>query len=662
MKKTDFSPTSKKINESLRTGEYYIWTVHFQDGTSSRVKIVSDTTSKESIEKHFGKPVAKIDYSFSIKSAMTPPDQEQMNNYHRQQDELLARRNLDRPFEEAMVQEADETPAPGDQIRTNKMTMDGVVESIEGDVVFFRLADGRRMKTPLSNVTVVEKIIGDEMGESIKFSPGRGPDVDHMHGAVYNHGNTPPVARSNRQTHTDYSTWEKKANHLNTVLHNDDCEITSDRYSSTYTAPSGKIFAAWNKRTNVGFVDSDVTESIDDVLENVYKQWNKEKVNELSTSKLNQYKDAAGDPVNIRSMPLRKLAKHVQGVSTANSKLNSRQGVKRQGPPASYDDRLAEFVDEDFDTILNKQHQEKPQARPSVKDIPYHGWTIRYRPSTEGAKVPWQVMDKKGDIKQSGESMTDKDAVGAAEEWIKSGGGTQGQATSNVTIDFNIDFSKEFAPNGETFYAMIDRDGNTPVLIVSSMPQKGLRKSHTRTQKSAMGAETVALQMISLSAAESNKLGLQPNGRYMLGDKDPVDDTTAMFPLIFQSTAQSKTDRVRLGKPGLTVAHAREMSEDSDPCWANYKQVGMKNKSGKSVPNCVPKNEAITPWGGYTSDDKKANALQKAPKSSMTGSTSVPFSTMVQDSIKQHGLKWAFNFYVIKHGLPPRHFKIYAGL
>ncbi len=29
-----------------------------------------------------------------------------------------------------------------------------------------------------------------------------------------------------------------------------------------------------------------------------------------------------------------------------------------------------------------------------------------------------------------------------------------------------------------------------------------------------------------------------------------------------------------------------------DPCWVGYKQVGMKKKGGKQVPNCVPANEA----------------------------------------------------------------------
>ena len=29
-----------------------------------------------------------------------------------------------------------------------------------------------------------------------------------------------------------------------------------------------------------------------------------------------------------------------------------------------------------------------------------------------------------------------------------------------------------------------------------------------------------------------------------------------------------------------------------DPCWTDYKQVGMKEKDGKTVPNCVPKGAA----------------------------------------------------------------------
>lgn len=40
-----------------------------------------------------------------------------------------------------------------------------------------------------------------------------------------------------------------------------------------------------------------------------------------------------------------------------------------------------------------------------------------------------------------------------------------------------------------------------------------------------------------------------------------------------------------------TVGPEDIVAEDEDPCWKNYKQVGMKKKGGREVPNCVPKEE-----------------------------------------------------------------------
>jgi hypothetical protein len=39
------------------------------------------------------------------------------------------------------------------------------------------------------------------------------------------------------------------------------------------------------------------------------------------------------------------------------------------------------------------------------------------------------------------------------------------------------------------------------------------------------------------------------------------------------------------------------VKEDSDPCWDNYKQVGMKEKGGRQVPNCVPKEGVAEAFG-----------------------------------------------------------------
>ncbi len=33
-------------------------------------------------------------------------------------------------------------------------------------------------------------------------------------------------------------------------------------------------------------------------------------------------------------------------------------------------------------------------------------------------------------------------------------------------------------------------------------------------------------------------------------------------------------------------------SEQDDPCWKGYEQIGMKEKDGKQVPNCVPENKS----------------------------------------------------------------------
>lgn len=42
------------------------------------------------------------------------------------------------------------------------------------------------------------------------------------------------------------------------------------------------------------------------------------------------------------------------------------------------------------------------------------------------------------------------------------------------------------------------------------------------------------------------------------------------------------------------------IAEDKGPCWKGYEQIGMKEKNGKQVPNCVPKNEVVKEISGRT--------------------------------------------------------------
>ena len=164
MKLNEFSKLDpKNIVESLQQDEYYVWTVHFQDGTSTKVKIRYDETSQEDLERHFKKPIAKIDYSWGIQGGQQF-DQQAANQWHRDQDEIEK--------QQREIREDDSPIKPGDQIRTKKMQMDGVVEKIGKnragyDEVFFKIHDGRVMKTPLDNVSKVEKL-NDEDDEMLE--------------------------------------------------------------------------------------------------------------------------------------------------------------------------------------------------------------------------------------------------------------------------------------------------------------------------------------------------------------------------------------------------------------------------------------------------------------------------------------------------------------
>ena len=55
-----------------------------------------------------------------------------------------------------------------------------------------------------------------------------------------------------------------------------------------------------------------------------------------------------------------------------------------------------------------------------------------------------------------------------------------------------------------------------------------------------------------------------------------------------------------------------EVGESStDPCWNGYKQVGMKNKNGKKVPNCVPALEEASLRMKIAARGKTETALKK---------------------------------------------------
>jgi hypothetical protein len=74
-------------------------------------------------------------------------------------------------------------------------------------------------------------------------------------------------------------------------------------------------------------------------------------------------------------------------------------------------------------------------------------------------------------------------------------------------------------------------------------------------------------------------------------------------------TASGKTivkmSQVEWTNMGKKAGWLNEAKKD-DPCWEGYEQVGMKEKDGKEVPNCVPKKKK------KSSEDYELNLIRQA--------------------------------------------------
>jgi len=73
------------------------------------------------------------------------------------------------------------------------------------------------------------------------------------------------------------------------------------------------------------------------------------------------------------------------------------------------------------------------------------------------------------------------------------------------------------------------------------------------------------------------------------------------------------------GKQVPNCVPIEDVNEDeNDPCWKNYTQLGMKNKNGKQVPNCVPKDSVSEEdddpcWDGYKQVGMKKKGGKQVP-------------------------------------------------
>jgi hypothetical protein len=253
----------------------------------------------------------------------------------------------------------------------------------------------------------------------------------------------------------------------------------------------------------------------------------------------------------------------------------------------------------DFADILSKQHKEtKPAQKNDIKKMPSKNsnFVIWFRPPADNLQpVKWQVRDKSGDkIILDGSSSNAKDAFNDAEDAIAKSQETS-SASRTLTLNYNAAFARAFGDEGTTLYVKF---APGPMMDYSTEPQQGYKKTVIRTPDHSRTAGAALLPVTTMSATEANSIGLKSNSRYTLGPRIELDADKGIYGFELQWHSRiEKGQPVPLKEPSITVSETE----------------------GKV-------KEDITPWGGYTKDDKKANALAKAPKSSMQGKESVRFS------------------------------------
>ena len=112
---------------------------------------------------------------------------------------------------------------------------------------------------------------------------------------------------------------------------------------------------------------------------------------------------------------------------------------------------------------------------------------------------------------------------------------------------------------------------------MKAMGWKGQRKDDGAFMFSTKGQETDdQWYMVVIENAEEGfftyALGTVEEGDPHIGERDTLPNTEASVSELMNS-----------------IREGFGLNESTGPCWKNYKQIGMKKKGGKSVPNCVPK-------------------------------------------------------------------------
>lgn len=332
--------------------------------------------------------------------------------------------------------------------------------------------------------------------------------------------------------------------------------------------------------------------SYENVLNNVKDKWRGQvtKVDELDDNKLRHSVRGVQLPRSTEPGILRKAYQSSNILAKLDDREHNKKldNIERERNAAAmidlkeseYMERLQAFLAEAIDKeefgkkfadILGKQQSEKPAAAPRVKtkDLPLSNkrFYMKYLPQTDMMRpLKWQIRSvDKDEIKYEGNSSDLKTAMNDAEKWLATSSSGQ-SASSNVTVNFNAAFAREFGADGATVYCAV---WEGPMLVISSKPQKGLQKTSIRTPEHSRTSGAALLPATTISPKLANSVNLDGNSYYRLEDREMLDDETYAFKLEW------------LGKvePGVTKSFKEPIIQTSSV--SNIKESISFNRIGQ---------------------------------------------------------------------------------
>jgi len=104
-----------------------------------------------------------------------------------------------------------------------------------------------------------------------------------------------------------------------------------------------------------------------------------------------------------------------------------------------------------------------------------------------------------------------------------------------------------------------------------------------------------------------------------------VTGDDAIFNRVKMDIQKEDVDYVIVEEEEIVLEGENKQMKGKDPCWKGYQMVGMKDKNGKKVPNCVPAEEKEVEEGYVSDAQRKAVWAARNDAKEKKEETDVPF-------------------------------------